>query len=68
MTSPREESSVPEPTSSADSIEHVADITDLPPADAADQAADVRGGVFSSVSNVLKTRHDTAKNSISNVR
>ena len=32
----------------------------------------VRGGtenvVFTSVSNVLKTRHDTAKNSISNVR
>ena len=31
----------------------------------------VSGGetlVFSSVSNVLKTRHDTAKNSISNVR
>ena len=24
--------------------------------------------VFTSVSNVLKTRHDTAKNSISNVR
>ena len=32
----------------------------------------VRGGaenqVFTSVSNVLKTRHDTVKNSISNIR
>jgi hypothetical protein len=28
----------------------------------------VAGGTLSSVSNVLKTRHDTAKNSISNVR
>jgi hypothetical protein len=41
MTSPREESSVPEPTSSAEAIERVAD---LPPADAGDKAADVRGG------------------------
>ena len=32
-----------------------------------EQLDKVAGG-FSSVSNVLKTRHDTAKNSISNVR
>ena len=31
-----------------------------------DDAEQVKGGT--SVSNVLKTRHDTAKNSISNVR
>jgi hypothetical protein len=41
---------------------------DLP----ATRTGTVRGGaenlVFTSVSNVLKTRHDTTKNSISNVR
>ena len=41
---------------------------DLPAA----RAATVKGGteslVFTSVPNVLKTRHDTAKNSISNIR
>jgi hypothetical protein len=36
------------------------------------RAATVKGGtenqVFTSASNVLKTRHDTAKSSISNIR
>jgi hypothetical protein len=40
------------------------EIKDLEPRE--EQAADVTGGT--TVSNVLKTRHDTAKNTISNVR
>jgi hypothetical protein len=33
-----------------------------------DKVSGGQGAEFTSVSNVLKTRHDTAKNSISNVR
>ena len=33
-----------------------------------DKVAGGQGAEFTSVSNVLKTRHDTAKNSISNIR
>ena len=32
------------------------------------QAMDEESRLFTSVSNILKTRHDTAKNSISNIR
>jgi bacteriocin-like protein len=33
-----------------------------------DKVSGGQGAEFTSVSNVLKTRHDTAKNSISNIR
>jgi hypothetical protein len=39
-----------------------------PGPDSAQSAATTENLVFTSVSNVLKTRHDTAKNSISNIR
>jgi hypothetical protein len=40
------------------------EMKDLEPRE--EDAADVKGGT--TVSNVLKTRHDTAKNTISNLR
>ena len=41
---------------------------DLPAARAATDKGGTESLAFTSVSNVLKTRHDTAKNSISNIR
>ena len=59
MPNSHESRSVPQPTPDASELERQANFSDLPPADAGDQAADVKGGV-------LKTRHDTVKNSIGN--
>jgi hypothetical protein len=54
-------------TAAAASLKEVSE--ELPPAEMGLQLAMQRENVvFSSVSNVLKTRHDTAKNSLSNVR
>ena len=53
MSTSRDDRSVPSPSPNADRI------SDLPPADASEEASNVKGGV-------LKTRHDTVKNSIGN--
>ena len=33
-----------------------------------EEAAEVTGGVESAVSNIMKTKHDTVKNAINNIR
>jgi hypothetical protein len=59
MSSSHEGRSVQQPKPDASETESVSQFADLPQVDAGEQAADVKGGV-------LKTRHDTVKNSIGN--
>ena len=74
MSTPREDRFDSEPTQDAPGTDSAADITDLPPADAGDEADSVKGGhqvenrKHTSLSNISRTRWDTGKSSIDNAK